>query len=227
LNILKCGPNRDAVARSLLQWNAIEFETETAFRNMCATAVRSFDEWDAHPQGQVVANTPPVTLVKIGEAPKRNIDPNQELPLGGIRVLDLSRVLSGPVCGRTLAGTQNLPQMILMLTVLTGFGADVLLVTSPNLPGLPVLDFETSRGKRTTQLDLNRYPDRQILNSLVKDGDVFLQAYRPGGLADKGFGPDTLAKLRPGIVYASLNAYGWEGPWKDRRGVRACYSCEI
>lgn len=99
-------------------------------------------------------------------------------------------------------------------------GADVLLITSPKLPDLPSLDIETSRGKRTTQLDLTLASDRKTLSALANDADVFLQAYRPGGLCEKGFGPESLAKARPGIVYASLTAYGWEGPWKDRRGVR-------
>lgn len=98
-------------------------------------------------------------------------------------------------------------------------GADVLWITSPNLPALPLLDLDTSRGKRTTQLDLTNEEGSAKLASLIKDADVFLQAYRPGGLREKGFGVDDVAKARPGIVYASLNAYGWEGPWKDRRGV--------
>ncbi len=92
-------------------------------------------------------------------------------------------------------------------------------MTSPNLPALPLLDVDTSRGKRTTQLDLISDTDTLKLRELAKDADVFLQGYRPGGLEEKGFGPAELAKLRPGIVYASLNAWGWEGPWKDRRGV--------
>ena len=100
------------------------------------------------------------------------------------------------------------------------YGADVLWVTSPNLPALPNLDVDTSRGKRTTQLDLNSLSDRQQLRSLVAGADVFLQAYRPGGLASRGFGVDEVTNMRPGIVYASLCAYGWEGPWKNRRGVR-------
>lgn len=99
-------------------------------------------------------------------------------------------------------------------------GADVLLVTSPRLPALPLLDSDTSRGKRTTQLDLTAASDKETLVSLVKDADIFLQAYRPGGLREKGFGVEDVVKTRPGIVYASLTAYGWEGPWKDRRGVR-------
>lgn len=98
-------------------------------------------------------------------------------------------------------------------------GADVLLITSPNLPDLPMLDSDTSRGKRTTQLDLETAKDRETLASLAKETDVFLQAYRPGGLNEKGFGVADLVEARPGIVYASLTAYGWEGPWKGRRGV--------
>ena len=84
-----------------------------------------------------------------------------------------------------------------------------------------MIDIDTSRGKRTTQLDLDDPSDRQTFASLVQGADVFLQAYRPGGLSSKGFGVDDAAKIRPGIVYASLNAYGWDGPWKDRRGVRS------
>jgi crotonobetainyl-CoA:carnitine CoA-transferase CaiB-like acyl-CoA transferase len=93
------------------------------------------------------------------------------------------------------------------------------LVTSPNLPDLPNVDIDTSRGKRTTQLNLNDDADRAALADLVKEADVFLQAYRPGGLAAKGFGVPEVVAARPGIVYASLTAYGWAGPWKDRRGV--------
>ena len=82
-----------------------------------------------------------------------------------------------------------------------------------------MIDLDTSRGKRTTQLDLNNSTDSECLRSLVKDADVFLQAYRPGGLASRGFSVEEVTEMRPGIVYASLNAYGWDGPWKDRRGV--------
>ena len=95
----------------------------------------------------------------------------------------------------------------------------MLLVTSPKLPALPLLDIETSLGKRTTQLDLTLPADRDKLAYLAKDSDVFLQAYRPGGLEDKGFGVHDLASLRPGIICANLTAWGWEGPWRDRRGV--------
>lgn len=191
---------------------------------MVVTALRSFDEWDQHPQRKALANTPPVVLRKIGDAPKRKLPSCGKLTqrLEGIRVLDLTRVLAGPICGRTLAGKlpsraqNNLTQCPCHVLA---HGADVLLITSPKLPSLPILDVETSRGKRTTQLDLTEESDRERLETLVKNTDVFLQAYRPGGLQDKNLGPEEVSKARPGVVYASLTAYGWEGPWKGRRGV--------
>lgn len=102
-------------------------------------------------------------------------------------------------------------------------GADDLLITSPKLPALPGTDTDTSRGKRTTQLDLTDPTDLKKLRDLVSEADVFLQAYRPGTLSSKGLGTQDLVQLRSSIVSANLCAWGWEGPWKDRRGVSLSY----
>jgi hypothetical protein len=102
-------------------------------------------------------------------------------------------------------------------------GADVLLVTSPYLPSLPFLDVDTSRGKRTTQLDLNNTTDAETLRALVRDADVFLQSYRPRGLVARGFGPEDCAALRSGIVHASLTGFSPGGPWQDVKSVRFFY----
>ncbi|ESK85572.1 l-carnitine dehydratase bile acid-inducible protein f [Moniliophthora roreri MCA 2997] len=201
---------RNRVQEALLSWNALDFEEAAGNKGMCAFAVRSFEQWDATPMAKALRETLPVYIRKIGDAPKRVVDESLRgtlmHPLQGIKVLDLSRVLAGPVAGRTLAA----------------HGADVLLVTSPNLSDLPNLDVDTSRGKRTTQLDLNRSEDREKLTTLVGNADVFLQAYRPGGLEGKGFGVEQLVGMKGGrmhgIVCANLCAWGWEGPWKDRRG---------
>ncbi|KAJ3996636.1 CoA-transferase family III domain-containing protein [Lentinula boryana] len=200
---------RNQVQGALMQWDANEFEEKAAESGMCAFALRTFDEWDRHPQGLALRNEPPVTVIKIGDAPRREISSpssSYKHPLENIKVLDLSRVLAGPVAGRTLAV----------------HGADVLLVTSPKLPALPTLDVDTSRGKRTTQLDLNLAEDKQKLQELIFDADVFLQAYRPGALEDKGFGTLDVVKMKGnrnhGIICANLCAWGWEGPWKHRRG---------
>lgn len=100
-------------------------------------------------------------------------------------------------------------------------GADVLWITSPNLPALPDLDVDTSRGKRTAQLDLNDAKGRTELRNLLSASDVFLQSYRPGGLASRGFSSKEAASLRPGIVCASLSAYPPDSTWAEVRGVRA------
>ncbi|KAE9402336.1 CoA-transferase family III [Gymnopus androsaceus JB14] len=202
---------RAQVQEAFMQWNAEDFEDKAAESGMCAFALRTFAGWDQHPQALALKNTPPVTVTKIGEAPKRTLDNssqhNIKYPLENVKVLDLSRVLAGPVAGRTLAA----------------HGADVLLVTSPNLPALPNIDVDTSRGKRTTQLDLTCSEDRENLQRLVGDADVFLQAYRPGALDSKGFGVQKLLEMNGGrrehgIVCANLCAWGWEGPWGNRRG---------
>jgi crotonobetainyl-CoA:carnitine CoA-transferase CaiB-like acyl-CoA transferase len=119
-----------------------------------------------------------------------------------VRVLDLTRVIAGPTAGRVLAA----------------WGADVLRVDPPAFEEVPALVIETTTGKRTTALDLRRGPDRELFENLVRGADVLLSGYRPGALAGLGYGPDTLAALRPGLVTASLSAYGEHGPWAGRRG---------
>ncbi|KAJ3569378.1 hypothetical protein NP233_g5075 [Leucocoprinus birnbaumii] len=194
--------NKAQVSSALAQWKAEEFESVAISRGMCVSAYRSFEEWDKHPHSKTLVGKPPVSVVKIGDAPKKVVKESNANPLSNVRVLDLSRVLAGPVAGRALAA----------------HGADTLLITSPKLPSLPGLDVDTSRGKRTTQLDLTQTDDRQILTNLVGEADVFLQAYRPGGLTAKGFGVEDLRRINPWIISANLCAWGWEGPWKDRRG---------
>ena len=201
LAMLGCGYDRDAVQRALLTWDGEDFETAAAARDLVATLYRSPAQWSAHPQGQAVAALPILEIARIGQAPIEPL-PAGPRPLSGIRVLDLTRIIAGPVGGRTLAA----------------HGADVLLVTSPALPAIPGLVIDTGRGKLSTSLDLNLPSDHAALSDLVRDADVFIQGYRPGGLAARGFAPDALAALRPGIVAVSLSAYGHAGPWAVRRG---------
>ncbi|KAH9956326.1 CoA-transferase family III domain-containing protein [Lactifluus volemus] len=201
LDILQCEPTKAAISTALAEWSAEEFEAEVFRRHLCAAALRSFEVMDMTPQGIFQTNINPASITRIGDAPKRILTDQGDIQyaLEGIRVLDLTRVLAGPICGRTLAA----------------HGADVLLVTSPHLPSLPFLDVETSRGKRTTQLDLDVPADAEKLRELLRDADVFLQSYRPGGLAERGFGPEACAAMRPGIVHASLSAFSPGGPWMD------------
>ncbi len=206
LKLLGCAYDRDAVQATLMKWEAEQFETAAAKAGMVATMMRSPGEWAAHPQGQAVAGLALFEISKIGEAPARPLpafpEDQEKRPLAGIRVLDLTRVIAGPVCGRALAA----------------HGADVMRVTAPHLPGLPELDIDTGRGKLSAAIDLRATDDREWLRSLVRDVHIFVQGYRPGGLAAKGFSPEALAEMRPGIVAVTLSAYGHEGPWSNRRG---------
>lgn len=163
--------------------------------------VRTEDEWRASPQGIAAAAEPPVTLTRIGDAPPRPL-PQADRPLHGVRVLDLTRVLAGPTCAKTLAE----------------HGADVLRISRRDLPNSGVLDLDTSVGKRSAWLDLRDPPQRQTMLDLVRGCDVFSQAYRPGALDRHGLSAEALAALRPGIVYVCLNAWGYGSPWRERRG---------
>ena len=203
LKLLGCAYDRDAVAAALGQWKAEAFEEAAAQVGMVVTAARTFGEWDRHPQGIAVAGQPLMTIERIGDAPPQPLPAHADgRPLSGVRVLDLTRVIAGPVCGRTLAA----------------HGADVLLVTGPHLPAIPPLVIDTGRGKRSAQLDLRDAASAEQLRALLRDADIFVQGYRPGGLAALEFSPEQAAALRPGIVYVSLCAYGYEGPWANRRG---------
>ncbi|TDH61732.1 CoA transferase [Dankookia rubra] len=202
LRLLGCEANRAAVGAALRGWEGFAFEQAAAEAGMCVAAMRSFAEWDVHPQGQAVAALPPVRLERIGEAPPTPLPPRGVRPLEGIRVLEATRVIAGPVCGRTLAA----------------HGADVLHVSAAHLPGFDDLLPDTGRGKRSAALDLRDEAGRAVLRGLAAGADVFVQGYRPGAVASHGFGPEALAALRPGIVCTSLSAYGEVGPWGGRRG---------
>lgn len=198
---------REAVRQALRGWSAEAFEAAAADAGLVVAAARSFEQWDAHPQGQAVAAQPLVRIERIepaGEAARPLAWPalaEGAQPLSGLRVLDLTRILAGPVAGRTLAA----------------WGADVMLVNSPSLPNIAAIA-DTSRGKRSVLIDLMDEPGRATLRALAGQAQVFLQGYRPGALGAFGFAPEDLARLRPGIVVVSLSAYGAQGPWGGRRG---------
>ncbi|WP_250494456.1 CoA transferase [Caballeronia sp. GAWG1-1] len=206
LRVLGLDPHsatRADAERALLEWRANDYETACAERGLVVTMLRSFEEWDATPQAKAIAAQPLLKITRIGDAAPLALPAldNDARPLTDIRVLDVTRILAGPTGGRALAS----------------FGADVMLVNSPHLPNIPAIA-ETSRGKRSAHLDLHTEDGRATLWRLIDEAHVFSQGYRPGGIAELGFGPEALVARRPGIVYVSLSAYGTEGPWADRRG---------
>ena len=148
-----------------------------------------------------VAAQPLLEILRIGDAPPLPLAEGDR-PLAGVRVLDLTRVLAGPTCARTLAE----------------HGADVLKITAAHLPDSGAIELDTGLGKLAAHLDLRSAQGMETMRGLLSNADVFSQSYRPGALAGRGFSPQEAAKLRPGIVCVSLNAWGQTGPWKNRRG---------
>ena len=192
---------REALAEAVAKWDGLAIEEAIAAGNCVGGLVRSRDEWNDHPHGKAVAKLPLIDIVKIGEAPAQPL-PKGDRPLSGVRVFDLTRVLAGPTSGRVLA--EN--------------GADVLHVAAPHLPYQNEILMDTGHGKRCAWVDLTQPAGVETMTALLREADVFTQGYRPGTLAARGFSPEQVAALRPGIVCVSICAYGHEGPWSNRRG---------
>jgi crotonobetainyl-CoA:carnitine CoA-transferase CaiB-like acyl-CoA transferase len=199
--VLQCKEEREAIQSALMQWDGEAFETAAYAGGAVVSLMRSHEEWSATQQAVALAKLPPFTIEKIGAAPPKPW-PKGDRPLAAVRVLDLSRVIAGPVAGRTLAV----------------HGADVMLISGPKLPAIPWLTIDTGRGKLSSFLELKDEADRARLRALLQDADIFSQGYRPQAIASLGFSPEDVARLNPGIVYVSLSAYGHAGPWADRRG---------
>ena len=201
LSVLGVPEDRDAVRKAVAQWDALELEEAIIAAKGAGGMVRTMDEWAKHPQAAAIASLPLMEIVKIGESAPEKL-PDGDRPLSGIRVLDLTRVLAGPTGARTLAE----------------HGADVLKITGAHLPNIGYQEYDTGHGKLSAHLDLREAKDVETLRGLVREADVFSQGYRPGTLGTRGFSPEVLAKLRPGLVFVSLCAFGHVGPWASRRG---------
>src|SRR6201999_465303 len=182
--VLNCKAERAEVQAALMQWDAEAFETAAYQAGGVVAMMRSHDEWSETPQAKALASLPVFTIEKIGDAAPKPW-PKGDRPLSGLRVLDLSRVIAGPVAGRTLAA----------------HGADVLLVSGPDLPAIPWLTIDTGRGKLSAFIELKSEAGRAQMRALLAEADIFSQGYRPSSLASLGFSPDEAAKINPGIIY--------------------------
>ena len=201
LSVLGVAEDRDAVTKAVAKWNAQDLEDAIIEAKGAGGMVRTMEEWAKHPQAAAIANLPLMEIVKLADSPPEAL-PEGSRPLSGVRVLDLTRVLAGPTCARTLAE----------------HGADVMKITGAHLPNIGYQEYDTGHGKLNAQLDLREMKDMETLRELVSQTDVFSQGYRPGTLGGRGLSPEELAELRPGIVYISLCAFSHMGPWASRRG---------
>ncbi|VVQ03532.1 Formyl-CoA:oxalate CoA-transferase [Pseudomonas fluorescens] len=200
-SVLGACVDRAAVASKVEQWAKSDLEQAVVDAGGCAAEMRTWEQWQMHPQGHAVNAEPLIQFSHHGSANTQPWQGSVAQPLAGIKVLDLTRVLAGPVASRFLAG----------------LGADVLRIDPPtwNEPGVVP---EMTLGKRCARLDLHDNADRRVFEHLLKDADILLHGYRTDALEGLGYGVNERQKLAPGLIDVSLNAYGWSGPWQNRRG---------
>jgi crotonobetainyl-CoA:carnitine CoA-transferase CaiB-like acyl-CoA transferase len=208
IGVLGCESSADAVAKAVAQWDSHDLEEAVAAARACGSIVRSNAEWLEHPHGKMLSGKPLIEITKIGDSAPVPF-PKTGRPLTGIKVLDLTRILAGPIAARTLA--EN--------------GADVLMVTAEHLPQVPEHVMDTSHGKRSCFLNLNKPEDVATIKKLVGNADVFSQGYRPGIMDKYGLSPEQLAAVRPGIIYLSISCYGHGGPFSNRGGWEQISQC--
>jgi len=201
LGLLEASPDQLSISRAVSKWDAIDLENAIAEMNLCGGMIRTNSEWMAEPHGKVLSQKPVVEILKIGPSDPEPI-PSGCRPLSGIKVLDLTRILAGPIAARTLAE----------------HGADVLMVTAENLPQVHAYVADTSHGKRSCFVDIKENDGARKLKDLIIGADIFSQGYRPGAMEKLGFGPEELSEIRPGLIYLSINCYGFDGEFSDRGG---------
>lgn len=201
LSILGCEANRAAVAGAVATWSCENLESVIVSAGGCAARLRSIDDWADHPQGKAVAAEPLILWDTPVETAPDKWRPDPRRPLAGLRVLDLTRVLAGPVATRFLAG----------------FGANVLRIDPPGWEEPGVIP-EVTLGKRCARLDFKTPSGRDALSELLSGADIIVHGYRKDALERAGLGQSARQAIRPGLIDISLDAYGHSGPWAGRRG---------
>ena len=201
VNALGVADTKEAVQTAVRRHDKEALETAIVDAGGAAAAMNAMDEWERGPQGSAIASEP---LIWRDEGPARAFKdwrPTPDLPLNGLRVLDLTRVLAGPVATRALAG----------------FGAEVLRIDPPWWEEANVAP-DITLGKRCARLDLTQTEDRIQFENLLREADLLVHGYRPGALDGLGYSRKRREEIAPHLSEVSLCAYGWTGPWSERRG---------
>ncbi|OWT69259.1 acyl-CoA transferase [Achromobacter sp. HZ28] len=229
LSVLRCAEDRATVAATVARWQGQDLEQAVVAAGGCAAVMHTLEQWRAHPQGKAIAAEPLIAWTRhpLAAAPSpRPKDgdpraalasghpanghpstspgswrPRQDRPLAGLKVLDLTRILAGPVSTRFLAG----------------YGADVLRIDPPGWDE-PSLAPDVTLGKRCARLDLRDPGDRARFEALLAQADVLVHGYRPGALDGLGYGAAARRAINPALIDVTLDAYAWSGPWQGRRG---------
>jgi hypothetical protein len=198
--VLEAPAERERIAAAVKSRIATELETAVVDAAGCAASLRTMEAWQVHPQGAALAKE--ALCHRDAECVPRRLRPDVSAPLGGVRVLDLTRVIAGPIATRYLAA----------------FGADVLRIDPPHFEEVSALLPETTRGKRCAALDLRESGNRSTWERLIANADVIVHGYRPGAMEALGYPAERLRELNASLIIVRYDAYGWSGPWRSRRG---------
>ena len=196
--------DRESAAAVVKGWSAEVLQDAIVENGGCAAAMHDRESWLSSAAGAATAGEPIARIeYRSGSsAPQLALRDGADGPLSGVRVLDLTRVIAGPVCTRFLAA----------------YGADVLRIDPRGFEEVGALVPETSAGKHCAMLDLNASADHAIFEELVGQAHVLVTGLRPGALDHLGYDRNHLQSLNPDLIVGSLDAYGWSGPWAGRRG---------
>lgn len=209
LELLKCDLNKKSVTNAISQWNALDLEDAAASRGMIGSMCRTPEEWLNHPQGKYLSETPLIEIIKIGNSePELPALLDKDRPLSGLKVVANTHVIAGQVVGRTMAEQ----------------GAEVLHFARPEYE-FDALWTDTAAGMRSAWMDLTQPAFKLKAIELLKDADVFVENYRGRKLGEVGFSAEAVAAIRPGIIYTSIRAFGWDGPWGQRGGFDMDANC--
>jgi crotonobetainyl-CoA:carnitine CoA-transferase CaiB-like acyl-CoA transferase len=202
LNVINAAPNTESITRAVKQWNAEELDDAVAEAGFILGLHRTAEEWLQHPEGKHLANTPLVEIIKVGEADPIPYTKNPDQPLSGIKALSLTHVIAGSTAARTLAEQ----------------GAEVLHIARDQVVEHDFFVQDVNVGMRSSFVNLKNPDQNKLLAKLLPETDVFIDGFRGRGVEKLGFGVEEVARIKPGIVYVSMRAFSWDGPWGMRGG---------
>ncbi|KAH7220233.1 CoA-transferase family III domain-containing protein [Fusarium oxysporum] len=207
----------DTIEPAVRQFSIDELESMNAARRQAGVPALKHEDFVRTQHGKTNMALPPWSVDNLeSETPKCPLTPSSEHPkriLSGIKVLELCRIIAGPIITR----------------ILGEYGADVLKITSPNLSDVPFFQVDGNMGKHAAELDLKSSEGRAEFEKLLAEADVVVDGYRPGALEKLGYGATALTKLAKergkGFVYVNENCFGYEGEWAGRPGWQQIADC--
>jgi len=202
LRFLNCTDSPEGVAAAIRNWHSADLEKLMNEKGLQLTVVDTPEEFLEREQFQHLANTPLIHIEKIGESDPEPLPSGGEQPLDGIRALGMGHVIAGSGIGRALAL----------------HGADVLNIWTPTDFEIDSTYFTTAVGHRSSIIDLKAAEGKAKMEKLLKGADIFFANRRGGYLEKVGLSPEECARIRPGIIHATVSLWGTEGPWAGRIG---------